>query len=229
MCGKFTALYSWRDVHTFSQPLTATPVGSAAGSNDSVVTYRPMDPVPVVVWDHAAGERRVVLMRWGFPHRSNPNRPDPIHARAESIDERGTFREAFTSGQRGIVVFQTFNEGKEIGRKTEQWVIDPGDGEPRGFAFLWRRFEPKGVEPFVAAVMCTVPASALLRREIMPDVEDPRMPAILADEDWSTWLGETGADQEQVKAVLRTTEGVHWRTFPEPKGPKAPRAPVPVG
>ena len=41
---------------------------------------------------------------------------------------------------------RTFNEGEEVvkpsGRtETRQWTIDPKDGQPRGFAFVWRRFE----------------------------------------------------------------------------------------
>src|SRR5436190_96281 len=111
MCGKFTAMYSWREVHAFSQPLT---VNATVNTNDEVVTYRPMDAMPVIVWDKEKRERRIVPMRWGFPHRSNPNRPDPIHCRSESIDEKAAFKSAFLDGQCGIVVFRTFNEGKEL-------------------------------------------------------------------------------------------------------------------
>ena len=97
------------------------------------------------------------------------------------IDEKPTFADAFREGQRGIVVMHTFNEGLELPNgKTEQWTIDPGDGIPRGFAFLWRRFDLPGMPlPLYACVMVTVTASKL----IMPITN--RMPAILEDEDWS--------------------------------------------
>ncbi|HEY1709600.1 MAG TPA: SOS response-associated peptidase family protein [Rhizomicrobium sp.] len=238
MCGKFTAMYSWRQVHDFSQPLTTTDRyandddgAPKAPANDEIVTYRPVDLLPVIVWDKAAGARKTVPMRWGFPHRSNVNRPDPIHARSESVDQKAAFKDAFLAGQRGIVVFRTFNEGEETttstGKpKTIQWTIDPQDGVPRGFAFIWRRFEVGGEPPFLAAVMCTVPANELIRREIMANQTDPRMPAILQDADWATWLGETASTPEQAKAVLKTMEGVTWKVARE-TGPKAPRAPVP--
>jgi putative SOS response-associated peptidase YedK len=241
MCGKFTAMYSWREIHAMSQPLTADPYADkdeGAASNDEVVTYRPMDLLHVILWDKEAGKRRIVPMRWGFPHRSNPNRPDPIHARSETIDEKASFKDAFLAGQRGIVLMRTFNEGRELPPKkeggkptTEQWTIDPQDGIPRGFAFLWRRFETGGLPPFYAAVMVTVPANQLVRRVLdNPNDPDPRMPAILEDDDWATWLGERTVTGPQAKAVLRTMEGVNWRAAPEPKGPKAPRArpPAPV-
>ena len=51
MCGKFTALASWRQVVAFSQPLTADPAG------DEIVGYGVMKPLPVIVWDAEARQR----------------------------------------------------------------------------------------------------------------------------------------------------------------------------
>lgn len=220
MCGKFTAMASWRKVWDFSQPLTS---GAGDGPREEIVTYRPMSALPVIVFDRDAGQRRVVPMRWGFPHRNNPMRPDPIHARSETIDEKAAFRGAFLNGQRGIVVMRTFNEGEDVGSRTVQWTIDPGDGIPRGFAFLWRRFElPNAPAPVFACVMVTVPASRL----ISPITD--RMPAILEDADWPTWLGENPASPDAIKAVLNTMEGVNWKMETEPKKPKgAPPAKPP--
>ena len=44
------------------------------------------------------------------------------------------------------------------------------------------------------------------------------MLAILEDgEAWETWLGGRSAETGDVKAVLKTMEGVNWTTAPEPK------------
>src|SRR5713226_292393 len=150
MCGKFTALASWSEVVAFSQPLTegggGEGPGGDEGSNDEIVTYRVGGLLPVIVWDAETRARRVVKMRWGFPDPRDWRRPRPIHARSETIDGKEPFRTPFHAGQRGIVIFRTFNEGEEVvkpsGRtETRQWTIDPRDGQPRGFAFVWRRFE----------------------------------------------------------------------------------------
>jgi putative SOS response-associated peptidase YedK len=115
-------------------------------------------------------------------------RPRPIHARSETIDAKEPFRTPFHAGQRGIVVFRTFNEGEEVAKpsgrtETRQWTVDPQDGQPRGFAFVWRRFEIADLPaPILACVMATVPANALIRRTIKSQEEDPRMPAILDDD-----------------------------------------------
>lgn len=153
---------------------------------------------------------------FGFPSRQDYRKPEPIHARSESIDEKPTFKDAFIDGQRGIVVFQTFNEGLELpGGRTEQWTIDPKDGVPRGFAFLWREFAIKDIPaPLLACVMVTVPASKL----IAPITD--RMPAILELNDWSKWLGEVPTSPDEAKAVLKTMEGVKWQMAKEPKKPK---------
>jgi len=121
-------------------------------------------------------------------------------------------------------VFRTFNEGKEIEKPsgktaTEQWTIDPQDGHGRGFAFVSRRFDIADIPaPLLACVMVTVPANELIRRNIKPLEKDPRMPAILEDEEaGATWLGERSAEVADVKPVLNTMEGVTWTTVPEPK------------
>jgi putative SOS response-associated peptidase YedK len=223
MCGKFTAMASWENVVDFSQPLTND--GGEGGGDDEVVTYRVNTMLSVVIWDAETRVRRIVRMRWGFPDPSDWRRPRPIHGRAETIDKREPFRTPFHAGRRGIVVFATFNEGEAVEKpsgktETRQWTIDPADRMPRGFAFVWDRFEVIGLPaPMLACVMVTVPANELIRREIMAREEDPRMPAILADDAWSTWLGEDGATPEAAKAVLKTVEGVNWQAAPEAKKP----------
>ncbi len=68
--------------------------------------------------------------------------------------------------------------------------------------------------------MITVPANILLRETILEHDLDPRMPAILEDADWATWLGENDDTPEQAKTVLRTMEGVNWKIAPETKKAK---------
>lgn len=193
MCGKFTGMASYREVFDFSQPLTNEGGGGGGdeGAADEVVTYRVGSQLPVIIWDAEAGKRRIVPMRWGFPDPRDWRRPRPIHARAETVDIKEPFRTPFHAGQRGVVAMRTFNEGKEVVKpsgatETQQWTIDPQDGQPRGFAFVWRRYElPDMPVPMLFCVLVTVPANELIRREIMPGDSDPRMPAIL--EDFSVW------------------------------------------
>jgi putative SOS response-associated peptidase YedK len=205
MCGKFTAKASWAGVVDH-----AGAEAPDSGDEDRIVTLRVMNDLPVIVFD--GGERYVTAMRWGFPDSADWRRPRPIHARAETIDTTNAFAAAFRNGQRGIVLMNSFNEAPDGG---EQHVIDPG--EPVGVAFVWRRFDIGG-SPLLACVMVTVAANALLS-----GLPTDRMPAILAPEDWATWLGEGDASPAGIKACLKTVEGARWTMTREERAQTAKR------
>jgi putative SOS response-associated peptidase YedK len=205
MCGKFTAKSSWTGIVDLAWQ-------DAPADEDRILTYRVMGNVPVIV--SAGDARRVVPMRWGFPHPRDWKRPQPIHARAETIDTMPAFADAFACGQRGIVMVQSFNEAPESG---EQHVVTPAG--PIGIAVLWRRFEIADLPaPLLACVMVTVPANTLLT-----GLPTDRMPAVLAQEDWATWLGEDGASPAEAKACLKTVDDVRWTMTREERARSARR------
>jgi putative SOS response-associated peptidase YedK len=218
MCGKFTAMASWAEVVAFMQPLTG-----GEDSSDREVAYRVMSSLPVILFDHVAGARRVVPMRWGFPDPRDWRRPQPIHARSETIEITRAFADAFALGQRGIVLMRTFNEAPDIEGPTVQHRITPGESAILAAAFLWRRFElPDQPQPLFACVLVTVPANRLIAT-----LPTDRMPAFLAPQDWAVWLGEESASLDKVKACLKTAEGVDWTMAKEGKrGPVVRGKPV---
>jgi putative SOS response-associated peptidase YedK len=207
MCGKFTAMAGWAGVVDYANMLK-----TGDGDNDHMVSFRVGGLIPVIVFDAELPERLVIPMQWGFPHKTK--RLDPIHCRSETIDVRPTFAPLFASGQRGIVVVRTFNEGEEVGKKTVQYTIDPHDEAPMGFAVLWDKFAIGGRELF-ACVQITVPANQLIST-----ITD-RMPAFLHADDWAKWLGEEPASATELKAMLRTVEGVRWTMNKEEKAAQA--------
>jgi putative SOS response-associated peptidase YedK len=74
-----------------------------------------------------------------------------------------------------------------------------------GIAFIWQRFDLRDLPGTLnACVMVTMPANQLIAT-----LPTDRMPAVLADEDWATWLGEKGT-YEDAKGYLKTVEGVRW-------------------
>ena len=198
MCGKFTAKASWTEFvdYIWSPP----PLDE---EDDRTLTYRVMTDLPVIVLE--GDERRAMKMRWGFPHPDNWQIPQPIHARAETIETTKAFAQAFRNGQRGIVLMKNFNEAPDVKGPTIQHVITPGE-EPLAAAVIWRRYDIAGLErPLFACVLVTVPANPLLTT-----LPTDRMPAFLARDDWQVWLGESSASLEKVKACLRTVEGADW-------------------
>jgi putative SOS response-associated peptidase YedK len=215
MCGKFTTRLSWTEL----VDLAWTP----AAGDDPSLTVRVMNDVSVILLDIVAGKRRVVPMRWGFAHPDDWRRPQPIHARPETIDTTKAFAQAFRDGQRGIVLMETFNEAPDMEGPTIQHTITPGTpGVTLAAAFVWRRFEiPGHPAPVFACVLATVPANPLLAT-----LPTDRMPAFLAREDWDIWLGEKPAGPEEVKACLKTLEGVGWTMAREGRASRRARPTV---
>lgn len=213
MCGKFTTKLSWTDLVNYAWD-------EAPEDDDRILSLRVMDDVPLIVWD--GGDRQVLRMRWGFPHPDNWQRPQPIHARAETIETTRAFAQPFRDGQRGIVLARTFNEAPDIKGPTIQHTITPD--APVGMAFVWRRFDIAGREPLLAACMVTVAANALLS-----GLPTDRMPAVIAPDDWATWLGEDDASPERAKQCLKTVEGLRWTMAREEQKRRKPTVSNPPG
>jgi len=188
------------------------------GAPDTALeTITPMRFATVIRLD-AGGTRETARMRWGFVPRweRDPVKGSKfIHARAESLDEKRAFAEAFAR-RRGLLVVHTFNEGKELSpRKTEQYVVTPRDGLPLAIAVVWEHFGEAHAGSLETFAMVTVPANRLIST-----ITD-RMPAVVAPEDWAKWLGEVPAHAEELKALLRPFEGA-WDMAPE-KGTPSPK------
>ncbi len=191
MCGKFTQLVLWESGLEFSGTLAVMP------DDAPVVFATPMRTARIVRLDES-GRRELVKMRWGFSkHGSARPQPDHMHARAETIDSKPRFCDAFGE-RRGILMVETFNEGEEQpGGRNKQWVVRPKDRKPIAIAVIWEEWQGEaGGE--LAFIQVTVPANALISK-----VTD-RMPAILAQADWPAWLGEADATYRDIKALLKT-------------------------
>jgi len=215
MCGKFTQMFTWAEVHDFSSPILIP-----GGQEEDILTATPMRMARVIIRGET-GLRESLAMRWGFSKQSaqSPARPDHMHARAETIDTRPTFAHAFAH-HRGILLVRTFNEGEELeSGKTKQWVITPKDRAPLAIAVICERWT-NAAQSLWTFVMATVPPNPLIAR-----ITD-RMPAMLQPEDWPLWLGECEAPLSEVKALLRTHDDAGaWDMAPQaPPSSKAAKS-----
>jgi len=211
MCGKFTQMHTWKEVHDFSEPVTVY------SGREDLVLATPMRFAKVMRL-RETGQRELVPMRWGFADRNaaNPARAKHMHARAETIDTRPTFAEAFARG-RGLLMVTTFNEGEELPNgKTKQWIITPSDGLPIAIAVIFEAWR-NGDETLLTFIQVTTPANALISR-----VTD-RMPAIVTRDQWSIWLGETAAPLDEVKALLKTYDDAGNWSLSEQASTRAPK------
>lgn len=193
MCGKFTQMYSWAEIHAYSGL-----IGSGdGGGNDAPETVTPMRAAHVIRLNDTC-IRETVPMRWGFIDRASAApfaRPRHMHARGETVDRLPTFAAAFAH-RRGLVAVKTFNVGEEVGKKTVQHELTPCDGSPIGLAVIWEAVAGPDGQSLLTFVMVTTAPNDLIGR-----VTD-RMPAVIPPEQWGIWLGEDGASAADAKALL---------------------------
>jgi putative SOS response-associated peptidase YedK len=194
MCGKFTQMMSWGEL-----VMLADLIGAPKSSVETVTPMR----FATIIRLGADGKRQAARMRWGLMPVGARDPADGtrfIHARAETIEQKPTFKEAFFQ-RRGLVVVNTFNEGKEITpNKTEQHVITPRDRAATAIAVIWERWTEHTAGTLETFAMVTVPANALIGT-----ITD-RMPALIADADWARWLGEEPATVDALKAMLQPSD-----------------------
>jgi putative SOS response-associated peptidase YedK len=176
--------------------LTIDPVKELA-------TFTPMASAPILHLGPVR-QRRITPMRWGWfdPRAANPLRSfKHLHSRAEAIDTTPTWMEAFQE-HRGVIFAKQFNIGEELPNgKTKQWVCSRADGAPVAMAVIFSEWETVS-GPLRAFAMVTTASCPPLA------AKDERMPALLCDDaEVATWLGEMGAANAELKALLRPYSG----------------------
>lgn len=228
MCGKFTQMASWADIvswkigetpaEAMERTIREAGAGAAAsrggGADEGdIVLATPMRMAAILRLNDRRA-REMTMMRWGFTKAgSTQPRPDYMHARAETIDTRPTFRDSFAH-RRALCFVRTFNEGEEVGKKTVQWTVTPKDGKPLAIAVIYEEWV-NGDQRLFTFVQVTTPPNKLIAT-----ITD-RMPAIIRPEHHALWLGETEAPLAEVKAILEPYDDKGgWDFAPEPKKPR---------
>jgi putative SOS response-associated peptidase YedK len=159
---------------------------------------------PVIRADRDAGERELVLMRWGLvPYFAKDLKSfsfSTINARAESVAASATFRGAFER-HRCLVPADGFYEWKKLPALTlfgmddtaepskkkvtlprQPYAFGLANGAPFAFAGLWDRWKDRAggvLESYT--IITTTP------NELTATVHD-RMPVILRQQDYDLWL-----------------------------------------
>src|SRR5215212_4296059 len=176
MCG----LYSFRR--------SAEEVRSLFGHGE-ILEVPPRDHVvpggPIAIVRMHDGARHFALARWGFvPSRASDIKPGKplINARAESILEKPTFRNAMTR-RRCLIPADGFYQWKgDVPGKKQAFYVHRPNHELFALAGLWERWAgADGSEIETAAVITTRPTQSL------SEIHD-RMPAIIMPEDFARWL-----------------------------------------
>ena len=146
----------------------------------------------------ASAGREATFLKWGLvPHWAK----DPaignklINARAETVTEKPSYREAFTR-RRCLIPLDGFYEWSRRGERKRPFYFRMRDGEPFAVAGLWERWEGDG-RSLETCTLLTTEANTLLA----PYHE--RMPVILRPEDYDLWLDAEVRRVELLRPLLR--------------------------
>lgn len=148
---------------------------------------------------------RVFHPRWGFRPALSAGEDAPllVNARAETLAQKPTFREAFRR-RRCLIPATGFYEWERRGRARLPWLFRRVGAEPFAFAGLW---EPNADgEP--ATVIVTTPPN-----ELMTPLHH-RMPALLTSaEACRTWLDSTVTESD-LAAILASADAAQMTATP---------------
>ncbi|MEX2283017.1 MAG: SOS response-associated peptidase [Gemmatimonadota bacterium] len=201
MCGRFT--------------LTADPPALHAyfGIDELPPDYRPRYNIAptqsvLAILRNARGWSAQPLV-WGLvPHWSKERNSGAkrINARAETLLEKPSFREAFEH-RRCLIIADGFYEWEKAGAHSRPILIRRLDGRPFTFAGIWERWQQApGAALDTCAIVTTTPNPMLAR------IHD-RMPVIISPRDREDWLS-SDADPAALMALLKPAPEEELEYFP---------------
>jgi len=203
MCGRFT-LFEADKVLSREFGVSGIPPLSPR------YNIAPSQPVAVVRTASAGNRRELALLRWGLiPSWSK----DPaignrlINARAETVREKPSFRNAFRR-HRCLIPANGFYEWQRQERGKQPYFVRMNDGRLFAFAGLWDRWESpdKGV-----IETCTILTTA--SNAVLSSIHD-RMPVILPPGEYDRWLDPALLDTDSLATLLVPFPTENMLAFP---------------
>jgi putative SOS response-associated peptidase YedK len=159
----------------------------------------PSQAVLAVRFDPARGAREAAWLKWGLVPawaRDETIGPKLINARAETLAEKPSFRDAFLR-RRALIPASGFFEWQKDGPVKQPFYIRLKDETPFALGALWeRRAAGEGEQPLETCAIITTAANGLLA-----PLHD-RMPVIIGKEAFGRWL-DPGTDPAALRLLLQ--------------------------
>jgi putative SOS response-associated peptidase YedK len=166
----------------------------------------PTQKVAVIIED---GVKQLVSVRWGLvPSWASDLSVGSrmINARAETILEKDSFRDAFKR-RRCLVVADGFYEWRKTGKARQPIFIRLRRDRAFGFAGLYENWlSPEGENIRTCTIITTEP------NEIMKPIHD-RMPVIVPMEEEDTWLDPALEDSTRLLGLLKPYPAEEMETY----------------
>lgn len=197
MCGRYS-LYA--DYRTILERFDIEEASLEEEQYSPSFNVAPTQQVVAVVSD--GKKNRLGLLKWGLiPPWAKDQKigSKMINARAETVAEKPSFRNAFKK-KRCLVVADSFYEWKRMDNQKTPMRIRLKSGEPFAFAALWESWKsPDGKTVNSCTILTTGP------NNLMEDIHN-RMPVILTKEEEKIWLDPKEHDPEVLGRLLKPFE-----------------------
>ena len=184
---------------------------SASGSVELKASYNiaPSSQI-LLARNNAKGGRELVALKWGLvPSWSKEPKTEysTINARAETVDEKPTFRNAFKS-RRCLIASDGFIEWQKKSDGTKQpYFIGLADQKPFAFAGIWERWEREGQILESCAIIVTQ------ANELMKPIHD-RIPVILSPDYYDAWMNPKETRSSNLKSLLLPYPSDRMKAYP---------------
>jgi len=194
MCGRFTL--TWEEWRQVVDALGIEDDGHAFSDYRPRFNIAPTDQHFIVTSEFE--RRKVQRARWGLVNRwarDNSRASQRINAKAETLEQRPTFSEAFQK-RRCVVPADGFYEWTGPKSKRQPLWIHPRDGGLMLFAGLYESWYPGKNQPEVTFTIVTCPANTAIA-----EIHD-RMPVVLNERAAEDWMNPREQDPLSLKRLL---------------------------
>ena len=178
------------------------------------------------------GQREQAVGQWGLvpPHAPGPKLPYATNnCRSEEVEQKRSFKNAWTRGQRCIVPVGAFWEPCWETFRHVPWRFTRADGQPLALAGLWDTWvDPQTGECLDSYTLFTINADGhpwfgrMHKPDpaLPPDAQDKRMVCVLEPTAWDDWLANP--DPAAAKRALHAAPAEVFAGAPDaPAGPVA--------
>jgi putative SOS response-associated peptidase YedK len=163
--------------------------------------------------------RELVWLHWGlmpswakdkkFAYRT-------INARAETVESKPSFREAFKY-RRCLIPASGFYEWKATNQGKQPYCITSDNGKPFAFAGLYEHWEGTQGEIIDSCTIIVTQAKGEIAT-----IHD-RMPVILSPDNYDAWLDEGTKDPAILKPLLLAYEATDIHLYPVSRSVNSPK------
>lgn len=213
MCGRFTLFAPYQMIIERFQ----IEQGMAEQLYKPSYNVAPSQQIVAVISD--GKQNRLGTLRWGFiPSWAKDEKIGVklINARAETVDEKPSFRESFFY-RRCVIPAESFYEWKQNGSTKQAMRIKMKDDSPFAMAGLWSTWTTSNGEKLhTCTILTTTP------NEVVAPIHN-RMPVILSAEAEAIWLNPANTNRVELKQCLQPYDASYMESYPVSSQVNSPR------